>query len=73
MQCANCGKDIPFNGNVCPWCHTGKSRDKQRTAITYCVAVIGMGIGYLVNGTCGVVAGAFIGGIVGAVAANILI
>jgi hypothetical protein len=29
MQCSNCGKDIPFTGKVCPYCHADKSEDKS--------------------------------------------
>ena len=29
MQCSNCGKEIPFTGNVCPHCHANKERDQQ--------------------------------------------
>lgn len=73
MRCSNCEKDIPFTGNVCPWCHTNKSGDEQMTIIAMIVGMIGMGIGYAVNGFCGVIAGALIGGLGGAVVAFILV
>ncbi len=28
MICSNCGKDGPFGGKVCPWCHADKSGDQ---------------------------------------------
>jgi predicted amidophosphoribosyltransferase len=30
MRCSDCGKDIPFTGKVCPWCHTDESGDQQK-------------------------------------------
>jgi cobalamin biosynthesis protein CobD/CbiB len=30
MQCTNCGKDVPFTGNVCPHCGVEKKHDKTQ-------------------------------------------
>ena len=67
MQCSNCGKSIPFNGNVCPYCHADKSGDQGMVIIAMAVAIVCMGIGYLAGGPCGFFAGAIIGGLIGGV------
>lgn len=28
IQCTNCGKFIPYAGNVCPYCNADKAQDK---------------------------------------------
>ena len=29
INCSDCGKIIPFNGKVCPYCHADKTEDKE--------------------------------------------
>jgi hypothetical protein len=53
MQCSNCGKEIPFTGNVCPHCHANKERDQQVYALAmglfFLIAIPG-GIAYIFYG-----------------------
>lgn len=35
MRCSNCGKDIPFIGRVCPFCHADKASDKASTIVLW--------------------------------------
>lgn len=35
MRCSNCGKDIPFAGQVCPYCHANKSKDQNLTVFAF--------------------------------------
>lgn len=44
MTCSNCGKEISFVGNVCPYCHVDKTGD-QVTQMTATVGGIGLAIG----------------------------
>lgn len=44
MRCSGCGKEIPFNGQVCPYCQRDKSKDQQYTVLA---AILGLGLGYL--------------------------
>ena len=57
MLCTNCGKNIPFAGNVCPYCHADKSEDKKKHARTlnYVGAVViggmaGVLVGFMISG-----------------------
>lgn len=61
MLCSNCGKDIPFNGNVCPYCHADKSGDQGVYGMAVIGGLIGGGIGYAINDFTGFIAGMFIG------------
>ncbi len=49
MRCSGCGKDIPFNGDVCPHCQRDNSDDQAQHAITVVLIVVGVGIGWLVS------------------------
>lgn len=71
MLCSGCGKDIPFNGSVCPHCHRNKAGDQQTQITGVFFGFLGAAIGYFVfdgilAGFVGLIAGSFIGGIVGA-------
>jgi len=35
IYCSNCGKKIPYNGNVCPYCKADKSSDKKKINIKF--------------------------------------
>ena len=61
MHCSNCGKDIPFTGRVCPYCHVDKSSDQAVMALGIVGAVVGASIGYLVGDVAGAIAGFFCG------------
>jgi len=37
--CSNCGKKISFIGNVCPYCHADKTKDKETTAIIALIVI----------------------------------
>lgn len=65
MLCSGCGKDIPFNGTVCPYCHRDKSKDQQYTVWAF---IFGLGLGWLGYKLLGVW-GAIGGFIVGCIAA----
>ena len=67
MLCTNCGKDIPFVGNVCPWCHANKSGDQGTVVLGLIGSAIGAGLGYLIGGIMGGVVGWFVGIVVGVV------
>ena len=42
MLCSNCGMEIPFEGNVCPWCRADKSRDQESERQGFRVGCVGM-------------------------------
>lgn len=44
MRCSGCGKDIPFGGQVCPYCQRDKTKDQQYTVLAF---ILGGGLGYL--------------------------
>jgi glutaredoxin len=44
MLCSGCGKTIPFNGSVCPYCQRDKSKDKAYTVWAF---ILGLGLGWL--------------------------
>lgn len=77
MYCSNCGKDIPFAGNVCPYCGADKSKDQQAYAALVMGGIGGAIIGWIVSanligepcfGIIGVFPGGFIGALIGALA-----
>jgi glutaredoxin len=68
MQCSNCGKQIPFEGKVCPYCHADKSTDQREfglNALFWWCIFLGCLFGFGVNSSF---IGLFIGGLVGAIA-----
>ncbi len=66
MLCSGCGKDIPFSGQVCPYCQRDKSKDQQYTVWAL---ILGGGLGYLSYQMFGFW-GAVIGAVVGCVIAS---
>lgn len=48
MRCSGCGKDIPFNGDVCPYCQRDKSADQAQHGMMVLLIAIGVGIGWFV-------------------------
>jgi hypothetical protein len=58
VKCSNCGKNIPFMGNVCPWCHADKSKDQAVQVSLVAGTIFGVLIGVVVNDVgVGIVAG----------------
>ncbi len=45
MRCSNCGKDVPFVGNVCNWCNANKQGDQM----VYVASVVGIILGGLIG------------------------
>jgi len=70
MRCSNCGKDIPFTGKVCPWCHTDKSGDQQKQALGIVFGMVGGVLGWAVHGIGVALIGVFVGVIVGVITAS---
>ncbi|MDP7739616.1 hypothetical protein [Mycobacterium paragordonae] len=68
MRCSNCGKDIPFSGKVCPYCHVDKGGDQTSQVFAFIGAFIGALVGAGIAGGMGGV----IGGIVGCIGGFIL-
>jgi glutaredoxin len=70
LICSGCGKTIPFNGQVCPYCQRDKSKDKQSTVWA---VILGLGLGYLgykLFGVWGAVVSFFIGCVIANVASG---
>ena len=65
MRCSGCGKEIPFAGDVCPYCQRDKSADQGTHALLVISIVIGGAIGYFANDFMGFIVGAIIGGVAG--------
>jgi len=65
MRCSNCGKDVPFAGKVCPYCHVDKSKDQMGTMLSFPLGLAGAALGGFLLGFWGGVVG-FVGGIAGA-------
>jgi len=53
MLCQNCGKQVEFVGNVCPWCHTPKVKSQVIHVYAYIGGllggVLGAGAGYVIS------------------------
>ena len=63
MRCSGCGKDVPFAGQVCPYCHRDKTADKETHSLGMSLGFIGLVVGYLVFGFVGACAGFVVGGV----------
>lgn len=61
MNCSGCGKDIPFLGEVCPFCQRDKSADKKYSLWCYVCCPIGGWLGYMIIGGWGILIGLFAG------------
>lgn len=69
VKCANCGKNVPFEGDVCPWCKADKSAQKIIKVFGLAGALlVGLAVGAMSSGFLP----AFIGGIVGAVVGTVI-
>jgi glutaredoxin len=61
MRCSGCGKNIPFTGTVCPYCHRDKSKDQKYMVLGF---VFGLGLAFLggmMFGVLGAIGGFVIG------------
>jgi predicted lipid-binding transport protein (Tim44 family) len=65
MTCSNCGKDVPFGGNVCPYCKADKSGDQMIQAIAF--------MGAMAGGVAGGIVGLIVGNILAGVATGMII
>ncbi|WP_170929137.1 hypothetical protein [Mycobacterium paraense] len=70
MRCSNCGKDVPFAGKVCPYCHVDKTSDQQKQVLGIFFGFIGGALGWFIHGVIAALIGLVIGVIVGLVAAS---
>jgi hypothetical protein len=70
MHCSNCGKDVPFAGNVCPYCHADKSGDQQKQVFGFIFGIAGGALGWLIHGVVAALIGFFVGAIVGIIFAS---
>ena len=74
MRCSNCGKEVAYTGQICPYCKANKQGDQLTTGLLYIYGYgggfVGAVVGYLVygflGGLGGLVLGCIIGGIAGA-------
>ena len=67
MRCSGCGKDIPFGGEVCPYCQRDKSGDQAYTVAAFVLGVAFAAMGYYVFGFWGALGGFVFGAFVAAV------
>ena len=54
MLCQNCGKEIPFVGQVCPWCHTNKAESQRTFLLVYVYGFVGMILGAVLGAASGI-------------------
>jgi len=55
MLCSNCGKNIPFTGNVCPYCHKDKTKDQNIQVLGVLGGLVGLAPGWFIGGAAVVV------------------
>lgn len=68
MRCISCGKEISINAKICPFCQRDTTASSQVQGEIILLALVGGGLGYLVNGFLGAFIGAvLVGGIGGAI------
>lgn len=67
MRCSGCGKNIPFGGQVCPFCQRDKSSDQTGAIATGAGLLIGGFIGNAIGGFGGMLIGGFLLGMVAAI------
>lgn len=85
MLCQNCGKEIPFVGQVCPWCHANKAESQKAFILVYGYGFGGMVLGAVLGAASGIgtaidkgildgdgEAGWVIGGVVGGLACSVI-
>ena len=67
MLCSGCGKDIPFVGQVCPFCQRDKTKDQGNQTLLVIMLIVGGGIGYLIGGFKGLLWGLGVGMVLGVI------
>ena len=67
MRCSGCGKDIPYHGEVCPFCLRDKSADQQSMGCISIALIAGGVLGYLTFDFMGMIIAAFAAGIAAAI------
>lgn len=60
MKCSGCGKSVPFNGSVCPYCQRDKAADKRAIVWAWVFASVGAAIGGASGGPIGIFFGAIL-------------
>jgi hypothetical protein len=50
MLCSGCGKDVPFIGDVCPYCHRNKSADQKTQIVGLVFALPALSLGWWLFG-----------------------
>ena len=63
MYCPGCGKNIPFTGDVCPYCHRDKSKAQAYHLLALASALVCGWIGYLMFKGWGAFFGFIAGGL----------
>ena len=71
MRCSGCGKEIPFAGAVCPYCHRDKSKDQAYTVTAFILGSVFGFLGYKIFGWGGAIGGFIIGCIVAVIATGV--
>lgn len=64
MTCSNCGKNIPYTGQVCPFCKVNKTGDKETQTISVGVGFVAGIIAYLNTNEVGQTIGWGIAGLI---------
>ncbi|WP_201068504.1 MULTISPECIES: CvpA family protein [Thiorhodovibrio] len=64
MLCLGCGKEIPFLGDVCPYCQRDKSRDQIILVVLVFFAVLGGFVGSFFS-FMGLIIGTAVGVVIG--------
>lgn len=64
MHCSGCGKDVPFAGEVCPYCNRNKGADQTATVVGMLAIGLGGWIGGMIGGFVGTIVGAFVLGFI---------
>jgi hypothetical protein len=64
MHCSGCGKDIPFAGDVCPYCNRDNTADKQYVVMGFMFSVPALVAGYWIFDSVVAAIVGFVGGCV---------
>jgi hypothetical protein len=47
VECSNCGEQVPYAGQVCPFCGHDKSDDKRSAWTQFISGLVGLAIGFM--------------------------
>ena len=72
MLCQNCGRQVEFVGNVCPWCGAKKQQSQATLIFFWIGGIIGLCIGGFIGHQMEPEAGAFIGGVIGGIIGGVI-